>query len=168
MSGAMIRKFLLPALLLVTGITPPLLGEQGQGEHPAPHIRLPRDTPVKVRMDYGVSSKAARVDDPVYMKVAEAVAYNGAIVIPAGAPVKGHVAEVTPPGGFGKSGSVVIAAEYVTVGEDRIRLSGSTADHGTAGGASVTDGVLSVPLGKGKHVNIEAGTLFIAYTDQNY
>lgn len=134
----------------------------------APQIRLPKDTPIKVRMDYGVSSKAARVDDPVYMKVAEDVAYKGAVVIPAGAPVKGRVSEVTPPGGFGKSGSVVIIADYVTVGEDRVRLSGSTADRGKPGGAAVADGVLSIPLGTGKHVNIEAGTLFIAYTEQNY
>lgn len=134
----------------------------------APQVRLPKDTPVTVRMDYGVSSKAARVDDAVYMKVAEDVAYKGVVVIPAGAPVRGRVSEVTPSGGFGRSGSVVIAADYVTVGEDRIRLSGSTEDRGKRGGASVTDGVLSVPLGKGKHVNIEAGTLFIAYTEQNY
>lgn len=134
----------------------------------APQVRLPKDTPIKVRMDYGVSSKTARVDDAVYMKVAEDIAYKGAVVIPAGAPVKGRVSEVTPPGGFGKSGSVVIMADYVTVGEDRIRLSGSTADRGKPGGASVTEGVLSIPLGKGKHVNIEAGTLFIVYTEQNY
>jgi len=153
--------------LLLLGAAGDRLPAQSQAAA-APQIRLPRDTPVKVRTDYGVSSKAARVDDPVYMKVAEAVAYKGAVVIPAGAPVKGHVSEVTPPGGFGKSGSVVIAADYVMVGEDRIRLSGSTADLGKPGGASVTDGVLSVPLGRGKHVNIEAGTLFIAYTDRNY
>lgn len=162
------RKFLLPALLVAVGFAVPLFGQKDGNERAAPQIQLPRDTPVRVRMDYGVSSKAARVDDPVYMKVAEAVACNGVIVIPAGAAVKGHVSEVDAPGGFGKAGSVVIAAEYVTVGEDRIRLSGSTFDNGRPARASVTNGVLSVPLGKGKHVNIEAGTLFTAYTDQNY
>jgi hypothetical protein len=160
------RKFLLPALLLATGFVAPLPA-QPQGAAAA-RVRLPRDTPVAIRTDYGVSSKAARLDDPVYMKVAKAVSYQGSIVIPEGAPVKGRVSDVTPPGGFGKSGNVVITAEYVTVGEDRIRLSGSTGDRGKPGGPSVTDGVLSVPLGKGRHVNIEAGTLFIAYTDQNY
>lgn len=131
-------------------------------------IRLPRGTEIRVRTDYGISSKAARVDDAVYLKVAQAVAYNGAIVIPAGAPVKGHVSEVTAPGGFGKTGSVVIDADYVIVGEDRIKLSGSTADRGRPIGASVNEGVLRVPLGKGMNVNIEAGTLFLAYTEQAY
>ena len=162
------HKFLLPVLLLATGFAAPLFGQQDGKEQSARQIRLPRDTPVKVRMDYGVSSKAARVDDPVYMKVAETVSYNGAIVIPAGSDVKGHVSKVDSPSGFGKAGSVVIAAEYVTVGEDRIRLSGSTSDYGRPVRAAVTDGVLSVPLGKGRPVNIEAGTLFTAYTDQNY
>lgn len=133
-----------------------------------PAIRLPKDAPVKVRLDYGVSSKSARIDDPVYMKVAEAVVYNGVVVIPEGAIVKGRVTDVTAPGGFGKTGSVVITAEYVTIGEDRIRLYGNTADYGKKGGASVNEGVLSIPLGRGKHVNLEAGTLFMAYTEQNY
>jgi hypothetical protein len=108
------------------------------------------------------------VDDPVYLKVAEDVAYNGAIVIPAGAPVKGRVSKASPPGAFGKTGSVVIDAEYITVNERRISVSGSTADRGRPGGAAVTEGVLSVPLGKSKYVNIEAGTLFLAYTEQDY
>lgn len=164
MLGAM-RKIILPALLLAAG---PLPAQQDPAPRVASQVRLPKGTEIRIRMDYGVSSRAARVDDPVHMKVAEAVAHDGAIVIPEGAPVKGHVTEVSPPGGFGKTGSVVIAAEYVTVGEDRIRLSGSTADRGRAGGASANDGVLSIPLGRGKHVNIEAGTLFTAYTDQNY
>ena len=131
-------------------------------------VRLPRGTEIRVRTDYGISSKAARVDDAVYLKVAEAVAYNGVIVIPAGASVKGHVSDVTAPGGFGKTGSVVIDADYVMVGEDRIKVSGSTAERGRPIGASVNEGVLRVPLGKGKNVNIEAGTLFLAYTEQAY
>lgn len=134
----------------------------------SPAVRLPKDAPVKVRLDYGVSSKSARVDDAVYMKVAEAVVYNGVIVIPEGAPVTGRVTEVNAPGGFGKAGSIVITAEYVTVGEDRIRLSGNTASYGRKGGASVNNGVLSIPLGGGKPVNLEAGTLFMAYTERAY
>ena len=35
-------------------------------------IRLPRGTEIRVRTDYGISSKAARVDDAVYLKVAQA------------------------------------------------------------------------------------------------
>ena len=160
------RKILLSALLLAAGPAGPLFSQQVPGA--APQIRLPRGMEIRIRMDYGVSSKAARVGDPVYMKVAEDVVSKGAIVIPEGTPVKGHVTEVSAPGGFNKSGSVVIAVEYLTVGEDRIRLTGSTANYGRPAGASVTDGVLSVPLGKRKHVNIEAGTLFLAYTEQDY
>lgn len=162
------RKILFPALLLSAVCAAPVSAQQETSQHPAAQVRLPKDTPVAIRTDYGVSSKAARVDDPIYMKVAKAVSYKGMVVIPEDAPVKGRISEVTPPGGFGKTGSVVIVAEYVTVGEDRIRLSGSTEDHGKPGGASATDGVLTIPLGKGKHVNIEAGTVFIAYTEQNY
>ena len=128
-------------------------------------IRLPRDAPVPVRLDYGVSAKSARVDDPVYMKVAQAVAYNGVVVIPEGAPVKGRVSEA---GGSGASADIVIMAEYVTVGEDRIRLYGTTADQKKKRAVSVNDGVLTIPLGRRKTVNLPAGSVFFAYTDQNY
>ncbi|MBK6492673.1 MAG: hypothetical protein IPF97_13580 [Sphingomonadales bacterium] len=153
--------------LLLLGAAVDRLGAEPPAEA-AKIVRLPRGTEIKVRTDYGISSKAARVDDAVYLKVADAVAYNGIIVIPAGASVKGHVSEVTAPGGFGKTGSVVIDADYVIVGEDRIKISGSTAERGRPIGASVNEGVLRVPLGKGKNVNIEAGTLFLAYTEQAY
>ena len=153
--------------LLLLGAAVDRLGAEHTAEA-AKIVRLPRGTEIKVRTDYGISSKAARVDDAVYLKVADAVAYNGIIVIPAGASVKGHVSEVTAPGGFGKTGSVVIDADYVIVGEDRIKISGSTAERGRPIGASVNEGVLRVPLGKGKNVNIEAGTLFLAYTEQAY
>jgi hypothetical protein len=156
--------------LLILGPGGEPLPAQSQ-QLPAAQVRLPKGTEIIVRMDYGVSSKAARAGDPVYMKVARAVVHAGAIVIPEDAPVKGEVAEANPPGGLGKTGSVVIVAEYVTVDEKRIRLSGSTADHGKSARASAADGVVSIPLGalgKGKNVNIEAGTLFFAYTEEDY
>jgi hypothetical protein len=99
------------------------------------------------------------------MKVAQAVAFNGVIVIPEGAPVKGRVSEAS---GSGKSGSIVIMAEYVVVGDDRIPLYGTTADQKKKSGISVNDGVISIPLGRSRAANLVAGTVFFAYTDQNY
>lgn len=131
-------------------------------------IRLPRGTEIRVRTDYGISAKAARVGDLVYLKVASPVAHNGIIVIPTDAPVMGHISEVTAPGGLGVAGAVVIDADYVTVGEDRIKISGSTARRGRPNGPSMNDRTLRVPLGRSKAVNIEAGTMFLAYTEQAY
>lgn len=156
-------------LLLLGAEGGPLPAQSQQA--PATQVRLPKGTEIVVRLDYGVSSKAARTGDPIYMKVARAVAHAGAVVIPEDAPVKGEVAEANPPGGFGKPGNVVIVAEYVTIGEKRVRISGSTADRGKSARASAADGVVSIPLGalgKGKNVNIEAGTLFLAYTEEDY
>lgn len=161
-----IVSIILAALLLATNAA--RASAEPQAEAVAKVFRLPRGTEILIRTDYGISSKAARLDDPVYLKVARDVAYKGVVIIPAGSSVRGHVSDVTAPGSFGKAGSVTIDADYIQIGEDRIRLSGSTANGGQAGGASVNEGVLRVPLGKGKNVNIEAGTLFLAYTDQNY
>lgn len=133
------------------------------------NVRLPKGTPVRVRMDYGVSAKAARVGDPVYLKVVRAVMSKDLIVIPEGSLVTGRVVEASPPGG-GRPGALVIDMEFVAVSDGRIRLAGSTADRGSARATTVNEGMLTVPLGSGsgKNANIPAGTEFTAYTDRDY
>ena len=128
-----------------------------------PAVRLPKGSEIKIRMDYGVSSKAARVDDPVYLHVVEPVVYNGVIVIPEGARVTGRVAESSQADGL------AIEVKFVDVGIDgRIPIQGAAADRKKRPGASVSDGVLSVPLGRRKSFNLPAGTALLAYTDKDY
>ena len=161
----------LAAIFALAFVGPMTVSAQQSPVAVKPAVRLPRGTEVLVRLDYGVSSKAAKVGDPIYMRVVTAVRYNGVIVIPEDAPVKGNVSEASPAGGLGQSGILVIGAEYVGVGDDRIRLQGSTEDRRKKPNASVSNGVLSVPLGslsKGKAANLVAGTQFLAYTVQDY
>ena len=136
---------------------------------PVRQIRLAKGTPVPVRMDYGVSAKSARVGDPVYLKVVAPVPQKGVVVIPEGSVVTGRVTTASPPSG-GQAGELVIEMESVDTGKGRIPLTGSTGDRGRVRTTSVNEGVLTVPFGaqKGKNANIEAGTVFTAYTDRDY
>lgn len=136
---------------------------------PVREARLPKGTPVRVKMDYGVSAKAARVGDPVYLKTVGNVGAKGVLIIPEGSRVTARVAEASAAEGR-SAASLVIEMEYVDTGQARIRLAGTTADRGKVRTSSISEGVVTVPFGaqKGKNANIEAGTEFTAYTDRDY
>lgn len=159
------------ALGLLGTAAPPLDAQTPPQPPSAPvrEVRLAKGTPVRVKMDYGVSVKAARVGDPVYLKTVGDVAAKGAVIIPDGSRVTGRVTEASE--AEGRNGaSLVIEMEYVDTGAARIRLAGSTAERGKVRTSSISEGVVTVPFGaqKGKSANIEAGTMFTAYTDRDY
>jgi hypothetical protein len=144
---------------------------QPQTSAEKPLVRLARGTPIRIVLPYGVSSKAAKVGDPVYLRVAEAVQSQGIILIPEGSAVQAHVAEATPPGGLGRAGSIRIDAEAVTFEGGRIRLEGSLSAGGQSQRPGVAQGVVTVPLGSrgaAAKANLEAGTVFVATTARDF
>lgn len=159
------RGTFLTSILALGLLAGPLAAETAAPAPPpkAALVRLPKGTPVRVRMDYGVSAKAAREGDPVYLKVAAPVVANGVVIIPADSRVTARITEAGPT-------ALVIDMEYVDTGEARIRLTGSTEDRKSVRTAGVDNGVVTVPLGgrSGKSVNIAAGTAFTAYTARDY
>lgn len=155
---------MLAAPLAVAAAPPP--AETGAGL-----IRVPRGTPLKVAFQYGVSARAAKTGDRIFLRVTEPVSSRGKIVIPAGSVVEAVVSNVRAPGDYGRAGALEIDAEFVRVGEDRLPLRGAIGSRGADNRASVTDGVVTVPfgsLGRGKSTNIEAGTAFVVYTARDY
>jgi hypothetical protein len=61
---------------------------------PPPPLVVPAGTPVSVALDIDVSTKTARIGDPVDAHVANAVVIEGRTAIPAGTRVRGLVSEV--------------------------------------------------------------------------
>jgi hypothetical protein len=167
-------KFLFPAaaaLLLpipVVAQTPPPAKAE---------ILLPKDTPVKIVLAYGISAKAAKIDDMVYMRVFEAVAHQGRTIIPEGASVQGRVTRAVAPGGGGRPGVLEIDAEFVVTEDARYRVTGaiSTAGldqtpSGSTGLGNAAGGSLTVPLGgrKAGNANLSAGDGFVARVARDY
>lgn len=160
------RGTYLTSILALGLLSGPIAAETPQTVAPpkAPAIRLAQGTPVRVRMDYGVSAKAAREGDPVYLKVAAPVmAKDGAVIIPPDSRVTARITQASPT-------ALVIDMEYVETGEARFRLTGSTEDRKAVRTTGVDNGVVTVPLGRGpgKSANIPAGTMFTAYIARDY
>lgn len=160
------------SILLLSAAAPVAAADQQGAAATAPvPVRLPRGTAVRVAFQYGVSSRAAREGDKVYLRVVEPVLYKGEVVIPVDATVEALVTRARAPGDYGGAGALQIDAEFVRIGDDRIPLQGSIGSEAAASRATAGQGVVTVPFGslrRGKSANIEAGTVFIVTTIRDY
>ncbi|MGE0406646.1 MAG: hypothetical protein AB7O65_10115, partial [Candidatus Korobacteraceae bacterium] len=64
---------------------------QAAAPKPAAPVVLPEGTTLRVRLDHAVGSKISKAGDPFTASVAEPVAADGKVVIPAGSEVSGVV-----------------------------------------------------------------------------
>ncbi|HEU4751616.1 MAG TPA: hypothetical protein VFU47_00830 [Armatimonadota bacterium] len=147
----------LPALLLS-----PAAPARAQGP-------VPPGTPVMLQFMEPVSTKTAKKDDRIPLRVYTNVVVNGKTLIRQDAPATGIVTSVKKPGRFGKRGELKIRLESVTdVNGNRVPLEQyASGDRFTASGPGASAGGLVVlgPVGlvggafvKGKHVTIDKGT----------
>jgi len=166
---------------LLIAATAALMVPGSSGAQPAPRaqpaVNLPQGTPVKIVLAYGVSAKAAKAEDVIFMRVFEAVVRNGRTLIPEGASVQGRVSRAVAPGGGGRPGEVTIDAEYVVTDEGRYRVTGSISSAGldqtpssSTGLSNAVGGSVSIPLGgrKAGNANLEAGVGFVATIAKDY
>jgi len=79
-------------------------------------------TPVIVRIEDEISSKANKMGDRFKITVAEDVRVGDAVVIPAGSTGEGEVIHAAKPGAGGKAGELIVVARYVQVGDNQVRL----------------------------------------------
>jgi hypothetical protein len=70
---------------------------------------LPADSVIGVEIDRTISSETAQVEDRVDARVARDVLFDGVVVIPAGARVRGEVVRVERGGRFKERGRIEIA-----------------------------------------------------------
>lgn len=142
-------------------------------QQPAGNV-LRTGTPVSLRLIEGLTTKekAAHLNDRVRMEVAEAVAVNGVVVIPAGSPAVGELTEVRNKGMWGKSGRLVGRVLTVNANGRTIRLSGTFDSKGGSGtGAAVaTSAIVFAPAGffmTGKSAELPAGAIVRGFVDED-
>jgi len=85
-------------------------------------VTVPALTPVIIRIDAEISSKTSKPGDHFGITVAEDVRVGEALVIPAGSVGEGEVIHAARRGAGGKAGALIVAARYVRVGDNEIRL----------------------------------------------
>jgi hypothetical protein len=137
---------------------------------PESHL-LPALTPVLLVIDAEVSSDANKNGDRFPLHVAEAVEQGDIVLIPAGSVGEGEVIHAARSKGGGRAGELILAARFVTVGDNQVRLrslsAGSGRDRTAASvGVSVGFGLLGM-LVRGSELVMPAGTLVSAKTAED-
>jgi hypothetical protein len=136
----------------------------GQPPAPAERIVVPEGTDIKMKTLEALSSKTARVGDPVALEVTEDVRVNGRIVVPRGSKAHGEISLVKKSGVIGKAGDLVIRPNYVRVGDMRIELRGTKDTEGASKrGEAITLAAISGIgiLKKGKNAQVPVGAQVI-------
>jgi len=152
------------ALLLTT-----LLSTTALAQEPAATVTVPALTPVPVRLEEEISSNRNKPGDRFRITVAEDVRVGGVLVIPAGSAGFGEVIHAAKSGAGGKPGELLLAARYVIVNDNQIRLRsfalGATGHDNTA--SALTTSMFIGPFAmfvKGGVITVPPNTLGVAKT----
>jgi hypothetical protein len=89
---------------------------------PGTLVSVPALTPLYIRIDADLTSKTSKNGDRFPIHVDEDVRVGDAVVIPAGSVGEGEVIHAAKSGGGGKPGELLVAARFIRVGEQEIRL----------------------------------------------
>lgn len=123
---------------------------------------FPMGTPLVLETRTEISTKDHKPGDRIHLTVAEALTYQGQVVVPIGAPAVGEVVRVQRNGHFGRKGKIDIRLLYVQTPSGPVRISGHANDEGKSGtAASVATMALVSGLGfliRGTSAYIPFGT----------
>ncbi len=124
-----------------------------------PRIAIPAGTEIMLVTVDTLSSKRQVKGDSVSLKVMNDVRIDGQLLIPAGTPAAGQVADARAKGAMGMSGRLTVAPLYLRVGDDTVRLSGATGNEGSVSGGAVIGIALITPGFTGRSAEIPAGAM---------
>ena len=152
-------------LVLLLSLIQPISSAQ---DKPGDPITLTEGTPVKVVLVEEISTKTAKLGDPVSFEIAQDVIVNGVVLLSRGTRAKGAVINASPAGRIGKSGKLAIAIESTTtVDGNELKLRAAQGREGRDRGTSTS--LLAVTasyfflLRKGTEAKAADGTTLTAY-----
>lgn len=128
----------------------------GRAQAPA-RVSLPAGTEILLVTVDALSSKKQVKGDPVSLQVMNDVRIEGQLLIPAGTPATGQVADARAKGAMGMSGRLTVAPLYLRIGDETVRLSGATGNKGSVSGGAIIGMVLLTPGFTGRSAEIPAG-----------
>lgn len=127
----------------------------------APATRvLPAETEIHLRLLEPVASNTHQHGDRFKLEVAEPVAVDGNVVIPAGAACVGEVVHAGKAGFGGKAGELILASRFVQLGDRAVKLRSFSAGNGQQR-VNLALGLSFVVVGifvQGKNIVLPAGT----------
>jgi hypothetical protein len=92
---------------------------------------LPAETEIHLRMLEPVASNTHKHGDRFKLEVAEPLAVDGDVVIPAGAAAVGEVVHAAKAGFGGKGGELILTSRFVRVGAQELKLRSFSAGNGS-------------------------------------
>ena len=135
----------------------------------AVQVKLRAGTPVVLRLKQTISSKTARIGDPVMLEVARDVEVEGKVAIRQGTVANGTIASVGKSGIFGSPGKIMLTVQEVgAVDKTTVPLRGTVADEGSSKTAlSIVLFFLCflALLMKGEDATVTAGSEVKAFVD---
>jgi len=163
-----VKAHLRPAAFAFTLVFTGILA--GQSTAPADRIVVPEGTDIKMKTLEPLSSKTARVGDPVALEVTDDVRVGGRLVVPRGSKAHGEVTLVKKHGMAGKAGDLIIRPNYVRVGDLKIELRGAketegASKHGEAIALATISGVGILKRGQNAVVPVGAQVIGIVMED---
>jgi hypothetical protein len=133
-------------------------------------IVVPEGTAVKLKLLEAVSSRTAKVGDPVALEVVEDLRVNGTVVVPTGAKAKGEITAAKKAGMMGKAGDLALRPYYVRAGDIRIELRGTKIAEGDSkvGKAILLTAISGLGvLKRGQNIEIPEGTPLTAFVTED-
>ncbi len=123
---------------------------------------LAAGTQVHLRLLEPVASHTHRRGDRFKLEVAELIAVDGEVIVPAGSPAVGEVIHAAKPGASGKAGELILVVRRLQAGDHEVKLRSFTAGNGAdryalATGLGVTLGIPALFV-VGKNLILPAGT----------
>lgn len=125
-------------------------------------LTIERGTEIKLETIEALTSKVNVKGDPVKLRTTADVRIADVIVIPAGTPVVGQVADARAKGAMGMSGRLVIRPLYLQIKDSVVRLGGEELEKGSVTAGAVIGMIGLTPGFTGRSANIPAGTSIIA------
>ena len=133
-------------------------------------IVVPEGTDVKLRLLEAVSSRTAKVGDPVALEVAEDLRVDGTVVVAKGAKAKGEITVAKKLGMMGKAGDLALRLYYVRAGEIKIELRGTKTAEGDSkvGRAIVLTAISGLGISKRvQNTEVPEGTPVTAFVTED-
>lgn len=128
-------------------------------------VRLTAGTPVEVVLVNTLSSDASRVAGRFALRLAAPIVVDGVPVVAEGAPGEGEVIDVARAGMGGKQAKLNIAARFLDLNGQRVRIRGMTLIGSGKSHVDLATGMLLVPFVslaapfvRGGEIEIPAGT----------
>ncbi len=127
-------------------------------------VLVPADTELVLELTQALSSKSSRRGDPVALRLAEPLQWQGQLLIPAGAVAAGDVVHADRAKAGGQAGELVFAARYLLWNSQRLPLRATQAvtgrsRTGAALGVAVAAGLAGF-LVRGGEIEVPEGSLF--------